>query len=262
MAASPRNDAHDFPQFPIAPPPPTQPRVLPPPPQQPHPIAPPPPHVMPPPPSPSNATIVVIVVFSFGGLFLLGAFLLALYCLVNEKRKKKKEVEETEDIDVDEHMKVRGLIMPGPHGPRTVVLSVEDDVNVHERFRKNEIEGLHAVLPEGGGGASASGSAVESQTLSDVLHLLSMFCSGSMYSAAVMHGFGGAGMRSLLEAVAGWDSGYILRYLLDATEHVCFCKTALGRRMSSVRITSSWSMLLACRSSSAVYVSDFGTVEF
>ncbi|GAB4845104.1 Stearoyl-[acyl-carrier-protein] 9-desaturase 6, chloroplastic [Ancistrocladus abbreviatus] len=148
---------------PFAPPPPPKPRpIARPPPPHPRPFPPPPPSPIPPPPSPSNPTIIVVVFVSFGCLFLLAACLLA-WCFI--KKKKKKMVRQTEDVDVDEHLKVKKLVMPGPHGPRTVVLSVEDEVNVHEHIRESEIkaEGLHAESAEGpkisSEGASSSVSA-------------------------------------------------------------------------------------------------------
>ncbi|GMH06242.1 hypothetical protein Nepgr_008082 [Nepenthes gracilis] len=51
-------------------------------------------------------------------------------------------------------------------------------------------------------------------------------------------------------------------WFLDATAHECFCKDVLVRLMSSVCITSPWSILPACEFSSADFASDFRTVEF
>ena len=64
-------------------------------------------------------------------------------------------------IHFDEHRKVNEVIVPGPHGPQAVILSVEDDVHFDEVIRKDEKfgEGLHAKSAEGqpGSGTSSSG---------------------------------------------------------------------------------------------------------
>ncbi|CAI9115622.1 OLC1v1016576C1 [Oldenlandia corymbosa var. corymbosa] len=125
------------PAHPVSPPPPpvhpVYPSPPPPhfPPPHPHPIIPPPPHVLPPPPpSPHHHTIIIIIVVSCGGLFLLACAFAALCCFL--KKKKKKSVEKTEIIDIDEHLKVKEAIVQGPHGTKTVVLSVDDDVHINE----------------------------------------------------------------------------------------------------------------------------------
>ncbi|KAE8100469.1 hypothetical protein FH972_018365 [Carpinus fangiana] len=141
-----------------SPPPPTPSHHFPPPP--PH-VHPPPPHVLPPPPAPSpnnNPTVIVIVFISFGCLFFLAFLAVAIFCCI--KRRKKKEVQETEVIHFDEHRKVNEVIVPGPHGPHAVILSVEDDVHIDEVIRKDEKfgEGLHAKSAEGHpAGTSSSG---------------------------------------------------------------------------------------------------------
>ncbi|XP_027093402.1 protein TRACHEARY ELEMENT DIFFERENTIATION-RELATED 7A [Coffea arabica] len=121
---------------PTSPPPP---HVTPPPPPhrtpppKPHPITPPPPHILPPPPpSPPDhhSTVIIIVFVSFGCLLFLACSLLALWCFL--KKRKKKAVEETKIVNMDEHLKVQEAIVQGPHGQKTVVLSVEDDVHVNE----------------------------------------------------------------------------------------------------------------------------------
>ncbi|KAA8546522.1 hypothetical protein F0562_002739 [Nyssa sinensis] len=133
----------NFPHFP--PPPPSH--LIPPPP--PHPITPPPPHFIappppphfippPPPPSPDNHTIVIVIVFvSFGGLLFL-AFLATALCGFIKKKKKKKTVQETDIVHVHEHLEVKEAIVPGPHGPQAVVLSITDDIHVDEEIKKNE----------------------------------------------------------------------------------------------------------------------------
>ncbi|XP_022765887.1 proline-rich receptor-like protein kinase PERK2 [Durio zibethinus] len=151
--ASPNN--FNFPYFP-PPPPPHQPFRPPPPPYHPaspppphHPITPPPPHVYPPPPphvnppptplppapSPNNHMVIILVSVSCGGLSL--AFLaVALFCFL--KKKKKKTIQETEVVHVDENLKVKEAIVPGPHGPHTVILEIEDDFQIDEKIVKTE----------------------------------------------------------------------------------------------------------------------------
>lgn len=62
-------------------------------------------------------------------------------------------VQKREDIDIDEHRKVQEMVVPGPHGPRRVVLSMEDDVHVHDKVSKNEVDmvgkGLHGESKQG-----------------------------------------------------------------------------------------------------------------
>ncbi|XP_058097319.1 protein TRACHEARY ELEMENT DIFFERENTIATION-RELATED 7A [Magnolia sinica] len=119
-------------------PPPPSPILTPPPP---HPVAPPPPSIVPTPPSPpsGNNTVIIVVFVSLGGLFFLAFLAVALCCFI--KKKKKKMVQETEVVDIDEHIKVQEAIVPGPRGPHAVILSVEDDIQIHEDIKKNEIVG-------------------------------------------------------------------------------------------------------------------------
>ncbi|KAK9740920.1 hypothetical protein RND81_03G071100 [Saponaria officinalis] len=114
----------------------------------------------PPTPSPDNPTVIVVVVICFGGLFVLGAILLGIWCIFKRhcKKKKKKLVHERKDVDVDEHLKVQELVLPGPHGPKTMVISVEDEVRVHEDVHKDEVgvvgKGLRGEIVEGGATSS------------------------------------------------------------------------------------------------------------
>lgn len=75
-------------------------------------------------------------------------------------RKERKLIQERKDIDVDEHLKVQEMIVRGPHGPKKVLVSMEDDVHVHEDVHKNEIDmvgkGLHGEHKEGSAGTSGS----------------------------------------------------------------------------------------------------------
>ncbi|XP_052201509.1 protein TRACHEARY ELEMENT DIFFERENTIATION-RELATED 7-like [Diospyros lotus] len=110
------------------------------------------PHYPPPPPPPSpsdngSTTVIVIVFVSFGGLLFLAFLAVALCCFI---KKRKKMVQETDIVHVDERLKVKEAIVPGPHGPQAVVLSVEEDVHVGEEILKKEksLEGMQAKSVE------------------------------------------------------------------------------------------------------------------
>ncbi|KAL0351579.1 UNVERIFIED_CONTAM: protein TRACHEARY ELEMENT DIFFERENTIATION-RELATED 7A [Sesamum calycinum] len=111
----------------------------------------PPPHVPPPPPplSPDNGpTVIVIVFISFGSVFFVAFCLFALWCLI--KKRKKKAVQETEIVRTDKHLRVKEAIVEGPHGPETVVLSIEEDKHTEEEIVKNEkVEGKDMVSKSG-----------------------------------------------------------------------------------------------------------------
>ncbi|KAL2232283.1 uncharacterized protein LOC105179787 [Sesamum indicum] len=129
-----------FPHFPTPPPPPHP--VLPPPPFRP---VTPPPRVPPPPPPDNGPTVIVIVFISFGSVFFIAFCLFALWYLI--KKRKKKAVQETDIIRTDKHLRVKEAIVEGPHGPETVVLSIEEDKDTEEEIVKNEkVEGkdMHA----------------------------------------------------------------------------------------------------------------------
>ncbi|CAO2834007.1 unnamed protein product [Amaranthus hypochondriacus] len=124
-------------------------------------------------PTPNPHPIIIVVVISFGCLFFLGAIMLCIWWLI-KKRKERKLIRERKDIDVDEHLKVQEMIIPGPCGPKKVLVSVEDDVRVHEDVNKSEIDmvgkagygmskkgvakGLEKAV-ESGGSSKASGSS-------------------------------------------------------------------------------------------------------
>ncbi|GAB4847737.1 hypothetical protein Ancab_026799 [Ancistrocladus abbreviatus] len=140
---SPPTPTAQPPKSPISPPAPI---FIPPPhpisPPHPHPIAPPPPpHIIPGPPPPQpqpghHTTVIVVVFVSLGGLFFLAFLSAALCCLV--KKRKKKMVQEIEEIDIDDRVKIQETVLPGPHGHQAVVLSIEEDIHAHEKIRKNE----------------------------------------------------------------------------------------------------------------------------
>ncbi|XP_047336008.1 protein TRACHEARY ELEMENT DIFFERENTIATION-RELATED 7A-like [Impatiens glandulifera] len=128
------------PNFPPPPPPaaakpPSHPTLPPPP----HPRSPPPPPpAIPPPPSPGHHTTIIVVFVSLGGLFLLGFLSVALCCFL--KKRKKKQIQEMEVVRVDEHLKIREAVVPGPNGTtQTVILSIDEDIHVEEETKKNEI---------------------------------------------------------------------------------------------------------------------------
>ncbi|KAL0314415.1 UNVERIFIED_CONTAM: protein TRACHEARY ELEMENT DIFFERENTIATION-RELATED 6 [Sesamum angustifolium] len=66
------------------------------------------------------------------------------------KKRKKKAVQETEIIRTDKHLRVKEAIVEGPHGPETVVLSIEEDKHTEEEIVKNEkVEGKDMVSKSG-----------------------------------------------------------------------------------------------------------------
>ncbi|XP_057532569.1 protein TRACHEARY ELEMENT DIFFERENTIATION-RELATED 6-like [Amaranthus tricolor] len=99
-------------------------------------------------------SIIIVVVISFGCFFFLAAIMLGIWWLI-KKRKERKLICERKDIDVDEHLKVQEMIIPGPCGPKKVLLSVEDDVRVHEDIHKSEID----IVGKAGYGESKKGVA-------------------------------------------------------------------------------------------------------
>lgn len=129
-------DDFDFPHF-TPPPQPNNPFN-----PHPHPFPPPTP-VMPPSPSPNPPTAVIIVVISFGCIFLLGAILLCMWWFFIKRRKGRKEevIHERKDIEVDEHLRVQEMVVRGCCGrPKKVLVSVDEDVRVHEDVHKDEVD--------------------------------------------------------------------------------------------------------------------------
>ena len=41
-------------------------------------------------------------------------------------------VQEIDIIHADKHLKIREAIVPGPHGPQSVTISIEDDMHIDE----------------------------------------------------------------------------------------------------------------------------------
>ncbi|RVW84982.1 hypothetical protein CK203_037633 [Vitis vinifera] len=79
--------------------------------------------------------------------------------------KKKNMVQETEMVNVDEHLKVKEAMLAGPHGAQALALCMEDDMHIHEEIQKNEKlgEGLHGeeALLAGPHGAQALALCME-----------------------------------------------------------------------------------------------------
>lgn len=48
-------------------------------------------------------------------------------------------IEETDDFDFDERVKVHETVVPGPHGEQAMLVTLEEDIHAHETIRKTEI---------------------------------------------------------------------------------------------------------------------------
>ncbi|WOL16038.1 hypothetical protein Cni_G24820 [Canna indica] len=135
------------PTQPPPPPPPSRQAPPPPPPPSPKPVLPPPapvtplppvpPHVTPPPPPSPHHTVIIVVFVSVGGLFFLAFLAAALFYCV--KRRKKKTVAKAETVEVEDHVHVHETVIPGPHGQQLVALSIDEDIEVHEVIKKDEL---------------------------------------------------------------------------------------------------------------------------
>eukprot|EP00261_Vitis_vinifera_P031038 XP_019072281.1 PREDICTED: uncharacterized protein LOC100259240 isoform X3 [Vitis vinifera] len=80
--------------------------------------------------------------------------------------KKKNMVQETEMVNVDEHLKVKEAMLAGPHGAQALALCMEDDKHIHEEIQKNEKlgEGLHGKAAKGITGAIGKGKKMVQET--------------------------------------------------------------------------------------------------
>lgn len=85
------------------------------------------------------------MIVSCGGLLFLAFLCAALFCFL--KKRKKKTVEKTHDeiVKVDEHLRIKEAIEEGPHGKKTVMLSVEDDIHT-ERIDVDEMKKKEEIL--------------------------------------------------------------------------------------------------------------------
>uniref|UniRef100_A0A803L5S0 Uncharacterized protein n=1 Tax=Chenopodium quinoa TaxID=63459 RepID=A0A803L5S0_CHEQI len=90
-------------------------------------------------------------------LCITGALFVSIWCFIKKRRNRRKCVHERKDIEVDEHLKVQEMIVPGCCGPKKVLVSVEDDVRVHEDVHiKSEVNMTgKGGLREGGGEGSS-----------------------------------------------------------------------------------------------------------
>ncbi|KAG9457241.1 hypothetical protein H6P81_001749 [Aristolochia fimbriata] len=104
--------------------------------------------------SQQHAVLLIVVFVSLGGLFVLASLSAALCFLLLKKKKDEEYTQKTEVADVEEHLRVHGATAPGPGGPHAVVLSIDDDVQVH-----HEVEKTRDALPDHG---PRSGSALPS----------------------------------------------------------------------------------------------------
>ncbi|CAI9784331.1 unnamed protein product [Fraxinus pennsylvanica] len=148
------------PPHPVSPPPPP-PHIVPPPP---HPVFPPPPHIVPspphpyspppPPPTPGHHTVIIFVFVSLGGLFFLAFLSVALFCFL--KKRKRRIIQETDKVRIDEHVRVHEDIVPGPHGTKNVILTIDDDVDIEEEIKKNEVVGKSSNMKSAGKPSSSS----------------------------------------------------------------------------------------------------------
>ncbi|KVH99644.1 hypothetical protein Ccrd_022124 [Cynara cardunculus var. scolymus] len=85
------------------------------------------------------ATIVFIVFYSFGCAFFLALVSVAFYCFV-KKSKCSKTTEADDTVHVDEHLKVKENILEGPNGTKTVAITIDDDLHVHENKESSKNE--------------------------------------------------------------------------------------------------------------------------
>ncbi|CAA0831663.1 tracheary element differentiation-related 6 [Striga hermonthica] len=100
--------------------------------------------------SDDGPTVIVVVLVTFGCFFFAVLCFFALWCCLIKNKRKKKTFEETDLIVTDKHRRVKEAIVPGPQGPRAVVLSVEEDKHTQEKIIKNEVEEkeMHAQTGE------------------------------------------------------------------------------------------------------------------
>lgn len=114
--------------------------------------------------SDSDSTVIVVVFVSLGGFCFIAFILFAVCCFI---KYRKKASQETDNVRVEEHMKIKEDIEEGPRGTKSVVLTIEDDVHIEEDIRKNEKfgEGMRANSAVGIDVAeSSSGSGHQQRT--------------------------------------------------------------------------------------------------
>ncbi|CAN1234806.1 Protein TRACHEARY ELEMENT DIFFERENTIATION-RELATED 6 [Linum perenne] len=111
----------------------------------------------------SSMKFIILVVFvPFGGILFLGGLVAAICCCLKKMNKEKKRTEhETDIIHVDDHKMVREAIVPGPSGPRAVVLEIDDDLHVDGVVRK---DGVVENVRGGRGGGEITSEVVGSSS--------------------------------------------------------------------------------------------------
>ena len=48
-------------------------------------------------------------------------------------------VEETDEFEIEDRVRVHETFVPGPHGEQAMLVTTEEDIHAHETIRKNEI---------------------------------------------------------------------------------------------------------------------------
>lgn len=84
-----------------------------------------------------------------------------LCCFLKKKKKKKAMVQETDAVNVTDHVHVHETVLPGPHGGQLVAMTVDEDINVQGMMRKNEMEVIGKGLGVGSAAARPAGSGRE-----------------------------------------------------------------------------------------------------
>ncbi|KAL2901584.1 Phosphoenolpyruvate carboxylase [Bienertia sinuspersici] len=62
------------------------------------------------------------------------------WSMKRQLHKEKKLIRQRKDMDVDEHVKVQEMIVPGCCGHKKVKAFVKDDIRKHADFHKDEID--------------------------------------------------------------------------------------------------------------------------
>jgi hypothetical protein len=102
--------------------------------------------------------VIIIVVVTLGGLFLLAALAALIFWCI---KKKKKQVQKAEIINVEDHVHVTEAIVPGPHGEKLEVLSIDEDLKYQEVLKEDEkfgdtsSSGIRWKLPRTDGGSNS-----------------------------------------------------------------------------------------------------------
>ncbi|XP_071722683.1 protein TRACHEARY ELEMENT DIFFERENTIATION-RELATED 6 [Rutidosis leptorrhynchoides] len=115
----------------------------------------------------NHPTVIVVVFISFGCLCLFAAIAFSIcWFLRRRKRRCSKHVEEAGIVHVDEHKKVKEAIVQGPHGKKTVVREMEDDVHIGEAVivKKDERVGESSCLEA----KAPAGDQANSDTVIDI----------------------------------------------------------------------------------------------